>query len=233
MNTIWETSLRTLIGFIVLMLLTRILAKKQLSQMTLFTYITGIALGNIAGDMVVHRDIKIVDGITGLTLWALLTLGIEYVSLKSAKIRVLLDGEPTIVIRSGKILEKAMASHKLNMDDLSMMLREKDVFSVREVDYAILEPNGKLSVMKKQENEVITKKDLQIPASRRLYLPTELIVDGKVVSRNLKELRLDLNWLECQVRLAGAQSVEDIFFAELQTDGSVYLDMKTDKQGLQ
>jgi uncharacterized membrane protein YcaP (DUF421 family) len=229
MDTVWQTSLRTILGFLLLLLLTRMLGKKQLSQMTFFTYITGIALGNIAGDMVVHRDIKVTDGIIGLTLWALLDIGIEHISLKSSKARVLLDGEPTIVIKNGKILEKAMASSKLNMDDLSMLLRDKNVFSVREVEYAILEPNGKLSVLKKQEEEQVTKKDLQIPFNQRLYIPTELIVDGQIVTRNLKELNLNQNWLENQIKLSGVQSVKEVFFAELQSDGSLYVDKKADE----
>lgn len=229
MDTVWHVSLRTLLGFFILLLLTRFLGKKQLSHMTLFTYITGIALGNIAGEMVLNREIKVIEGITGLMIWSLLTFGVEYLSLKSSKVRVLLDGEPTIVIKNGKILEKAMASSKLNMDDLSMLLRDKNVFSVREVDYAILEPNGKLSVLKKQEEENVTKKDLQIPLKQRLYLPSELIVDGKIVKKNLIELKLKQDWLEQQIKISGVHSIGEVFFAELQSDGSVYVDQKTDK----
>lgn len=162
METIITTSIRTLLGFFVLFLLTRVLGKKQLNQMTFFTYITGIALGNIAGDMVVHRDIKLIDGVTGLILWAILTFTLEFISLKSSRARVLLDGDPTIVIKNGKILEKAMASNRLNMDDLSMLLRTKNIFSVSDVDYAILEPNGQLSVLKKVELEPVTKKDAKL-----------------------------------------------------------------------
>ncbi len=100
-----ETTFRTFIGFCVLLLLTRLLGKKQLGQLTIFTYITGIALGNIAGDMVVHRDISLVDGVTGLVMWGILTFIVELISMKSAKARVLLDGEPTIVIKKGEIME--------------------------------------------------------------------------------------------------------------------------------
>ncbi|NIK79039.1 uncharacterized membrane protein YcaP (DUF421 family) [Paenibacillus castaneae] len=230
MDTIWQYSLRTLLGFIVLLLLTRILGKKQLSQMTFFTYITGIALGNIAGEMALNKEIKVVAGITVMTMWALLTIIIEQLSLKSPLIRVLFDGEPAIVIKKGKIQAKAMALSKLNMDDLSMLLREKSVFSVREVDYAILEPNGKLSVLKKQEEESPTRMDLQIPVRERLYLPTELIVDGKIVKRNLKELQLNREWLEEQIKPYGVQSVHDVFFAELQSDGTIYVDKKSSHQ---
>lgn len=101
MHTIFETSMRTLIGFVVLLILTRLLGKKQLSQITFFTYITGIALGNIAGDMVVHMDIKLIDDVTGLIVWSILTFIVEFISLKSSKARVYLDGEPTIVIKKG------------------------------------------------------------------------------------------------------------------------------------
>ncbi|MEK3916491.1 hypothetical protein [Paenibacillus sp. FSL H7-0331] len=81
MDTIWQYSIRTLLGFILLLLLTRILGKKQLSQMTFFTYITGIALGNITGEMVLNKEIKVVAGITAMTMWTLLTIIIEQISL--------------------------------------------------------------------------------------------------------------------------------------------------------
>lgn len=165
LESVLQISFRALLGFLVLLFLARLLGKKQLSQFTFFTYITGITLGNIAGEMVLNKDTRMIDGIAALTVWVLLTLGIEHISLKSAKARVLLDGEPTIVIKNGKILKKAMASSRLNMDDLSMLLRDKDIFSIREIDYAILEPNGKLSVLKKQEEENVTKKDLKIAAA--------------------------------------------------------------------
>ena len=169
MHTIVETSLRTIIGFTVLLILTRLLGKKLLGQLTFFTYITGIAMGNIAGDMVVHRDIKLVDGVSGLIIWAFLTFVVEFVSLKSSKARVLLDGEPAIVI----------------------------------------------------------KKDMQIQPESRIYLPTEIIVDGKVVKKNLKELNLNNEWVDQQLKHAGVNSVEEVFFAELQSDGSLHISKKT------
>lgn len=198
MERILDTSFSTVIGFIALLLLTRLLGKKQLSQITYFTYITGIAMGNIASEMV-NREVRVIDGITALAVWTLLTYVLEYISLKSATIRVLLDDQPTIVIKKGAIQRKAMASLRLNMDDLSMLLRNNDVFSIEEVDYAIFEPNGQLSVLKKPAMETASKKDLQIPVSERRYMPAELIVDGKLVSKNLKEQNLSREWLAKQL----------------------------------
>ncbi|WP_079505582.1 YetF domain-containing protein [Mesobacillus jeotgali] len=227
METILITILRTLLGFAVLFLLTRVLGKKQLSQMTFFTYITGIALGNIAGDMVVHRDIKLIDGVTGLALWAFLTLTIEYIALKSPKARILLDGEPTIIIKQGKINEKAMKSNKLNMDDLTMLLRIKNVFSIKEVDYAILEPNGQISVLKKVEYENVINKDTGIPLTPRKYLPSELVVDGRIVKKNLIELSLSEDWLANELKKKGISRFEEVFYAELQSDGTVVAEKRS------
>jgi uncharacterized membrane protein YcaP (DUF421 family) len=226
MHSVFETSLRILVGFSILLVLTRLLGKKQLGQLTIFTYITGVTLGNIAGDMVVHRDIKLIDGATGLILWALLTFAVEYISLKSSKARVLLDGEPTILIRRGVIMQKELAAQRLNMDDLTMLLRVNSVFSIQDVDYAILEPNGQLSILKKPALETVTKQDLQIQPESRNYLPTEIIVDGKLVAKNLKESNLDDNWLDKQIKQAGLNSIKEVFFAELQSDGSLYISKK-------
>jgi uncharacterized membrane protein YcaP (DUF421 family) len=226
MYNILETSIRTTIGFFVLILLTRILGKKQMGQLTIFTYITGIALGNIAGDMVVHRDITIVDGVTGLTLWAILTLFVEYISLKSSKARVLLDGEPTIVIKKGEIIYDKLASQRLNIDDLTMLLRTNNVFSIRDVEYAILEPNGQLSILKKADKEQVTRKDLNLPPNKILYIPTEIIVDGKLVAANLAETGQTREWLDQQLKQAGVNSVSQVLYAELQSDGSLYVSKK-------
>lgn len=223
MEEIGITLARTLAGFSVLLLMTRLLGKKQLGQLTYFTYITGIALGNIAGDMVVHRDITMTSGITGLVAWALLSIAMELIALKSSRARVLLDGEPSIVVKKGVIQDRVLARLRLNMDDLSMLLRNNQVFSVKEVEYAILEPNGQLSVLKKPEQETVTKSDLSLQPSKRKYVPTEMIVDGKIVRKNLQELQLSREWLEGELREAGIESVEDVFFAELQSDGSLYV----------
>ncbi|WLD91908.1 DUF421 domain-containing protein [Alkalihalobacillus sp. AL-G] len=226
----WDVVLKTILGFSVLLFLIRILGKKQLGQITYFTYITGVAMGNIAGDMVVHKDITIGDGITALVMWAILTLFIEIVSLNSGTLRGVLDGEPTIVIKKGKIQQSALRKNKLNMDDLTMLLRTKDVFSIKDVDYAILEPNGQISILKKVSKESPTKDDLNLPVIARGYLPTEIIVDGKIVNKNLQEYGRSVKWLFQELKYHQVDSLEDVFFAELQEDGSLEVIKKESKQ---
>ncbi len=218
---------KVVISFAVLLLMTRIMGKKQVGQLTYFNYITGISIGAIAAAITMDRSIDMGEGLVSLIGWALLTHLVAFINLKSRKARVILDGQPTIIIKNGQILEKAMAGASLNMDDLSMLLREKDIFSTKDVDYAILEPDGKLSVLKKVSQQTITKKDLNVKAVKPLYIPTEIIVDGKVVTKNLTELNLSENWLETQLQQAGVK-LNAVFYAEIQSDGTLFIDKRQD-----
>jgi uncharacterized membrane protein YcaP (DUF421 family) len=112
------------------------------------------------------------------------------------------------------------------MDDLTMLLRVNNVFSIQDVDYAVLEPNGQLSILKNPILESVTKKDMQVKAGNRAYLPTEIIVDGKLVQKNLKELDLSNQWLNEQLKQSGANSAKEVFYAELQSDGSLFISKK-------
>ena len=217
-----DTALRTFIGFAMLLILTRLLGKKQLSQLTVFTYITGIALGNMASEMVLQKEIPILNAVFALVLWSILVFIIEWVSLKSASARVLMDGEPTIVIKKGLILEKELKKQRLNLDDLFMQLRLNQVFSVIDVEYAILEPNGALTVMKKSGQNHVTKRDLQIPPEPG-GLPAEIIADGKIVEKNLAELGYSRNNLRDELSKQGITDIKDVLYAELKKDRSLYV----------
>ncbi|GED70889.1 hypothetical protein BRE01_45910 [Brevibacillus reuszeri] len=169
-----EITVKTLCGFVVILLLTRMLGKKQLSNVTFFTYVTGITIGSLTASMVIEPDTNFFEGLVSLALWAILTVLVEFLSLKSSKARVLLDGQPTLVIKKGEILEEALAQCRLNMDDLSMMLRKEDVFSIKDVAYAILEPNGQLSVMKKKVPKVYHGTTCTFKNQQQMFFPQSL-----------------------------------------------------------
>ncbi|QDX93182.1 DUF421 domain-containing protein [Brevibacillus laterosporus] len=219
---------RTFCSFVALLLLTRILGKKQLSHLTFFNYVTGITIGSIAASSVVDKHINLIEAMVALILWSLLTVLVEYISLKSNKTRVILDGQPTILIKKGKIMADALARCRMNMDDLSMLLREEHVFSIKDVAYAIFEPNGRLSVMKTKSATSVTRDDLKINKAEVSIFPSELIVDGHIVEKNLKEFNLNKQWLLQELDKQGINSLHDVFFAELQEDGSVVIDKKGD-----
>jgi len=144
-----EIILRTTITFVALLLLTRFFGKEQLSQLTMFNYITGITIGSISADLAGQAETPFVDGMISLIMWTLLTLLVSWISLKSMRAKTLLDDEPFVVIRKGKILQRELKASRLPVEDLKMLLRLQGIFSITEVEHAILETNGELSVYKK------------------------------------------------------------------------------------
>ncbi|GGA80221.1 hypothetical protein GCM10008025_24530 [Ornithinibacillus halotolerans] len=127
-------------------------------------------------------------------------------------------------------MENSLRKTQLDIDSLNSMLRQKDVFSLKDVEFAIFETSGKLSVMKKENMQPVTKGDLQISKQSKIYpSATEVISDGIINTNNLTRLNLDTEWLEQQLQNAGISSVSEVFFAEVQTDGSLYIDNKDDQ----
>lgn len=226
--TYGEILFRTAISFVALLVLTRLLGKKQVGHLTFFNYVTGITFGSTTAEIIVNRHITLLQGISSLVLWSLLAFLIAWIGLQSVKAREILDGQPTILIKKGEILEKALAKQHLNIDDLSMLLRNKDVFSPKEVEFAILEPDGQLSVLKKEELLPSTKKDIKANITPIQRIPTELVVDGKIVEKNLKKLDVSEVWLDRQLKKAKIDSLDQVFYAELQLDGTLYIDKYQD-----
>ena len=217
-------AVRTILGFVILLALTRLLGKKQLSQLSVFTYITGIALGSMTAEMVIYSEVGILRGSVALVLWSLLVLLIEWISLKSPRARVVLDDQPAIIIKKGLILEKSLKRQRLNLDDLFMQLRLNQVFSVMDVEYAILEPNGALTVLKKSGAQAVTRQDMQMPP-QPAGLPSEIIADGKIVEKNLTELGYSREQLQSDLKKQGIDiaDVKNVLYAELQSDRSLYI----------
>jgi uncharacterized membrane protein YcaP (DUF421 family) len=221
-----EMIYRTTGAFVALLILARFLGKKQLSQLTFFHYITGIAFGSIAAEIAGQTDVKFMEGLTALIWWALLTMFASYISLKSSNLRIVLDDQPAIVIKEGAIMENAMKKEKLHINDLMMMLREQSIFTLQDVHYAILETNGQLSVMKKITQQGATKQDVKASTTAPKYLPTELISDGKVMEKNLTELSLTEEWLMQELRKKGVESADQVFIAQVQDDGTLFVELK-------
>lgn len=215
--------LETVITFGVLLLYTRILGKKQMSHLTHYNYMSGITIGSIAANIIIAPGTEFLKELIALSLWCFLTPLIDFISLKSSALRILLDGEPTIIIKKGKLLSKPLKNMRINLDDVTMLLREQNIFSIKDIDYAIMEPNGKISVLKTAGKESVTKEELQLPLPPSRYFPSEIIIDGKIVSKNLKELGLSPSWIASELHRLGYSRVTEIFYGELQSDGSLYV----------
>jgi uncharacterized membrane protein YcaP (DUF421 family) len=218
-----ELTGRILASFFVLLVMTRLMGKKQLSHLTFFHYITGITIGSVAASLTTDSRLPILQGIYSLVMWGGLTILMGYVALKATWIRAITEGRPAILIRKGKLDTKALTRAMLSLDDLNMMLRTAGTFETSEVEYAILEPNGQLSVLKKEECKTVTRKDLNVSVQAAKNLPAVVIATGRIMEKNLKSLGLDEVWLEKEVRKQGYKRIEDIFFAEVGSDGGLFI----------
>lgn len=224
-----ETILRVTISFLVLFLLARLMGRKEIGQMTFFNWASAIGIGSIAGNLVVDDSTPIKDGVIALIVWTAYTIALDIIDLKSKQGRSVTTGDPLIVIKEGKIMEAALKAARVDLDELQALLRQKDIFSFKDVDCAILESNGDLSVLKKESQQPVTKKDLNIQSIRDVLfpLPTDVISDGKVNSENLSKLHLEKSWLDRELQKANIRSPEDVFFAQVQQDGTLYIDRKS------
>ena len=161
---IGEVVLRVVVAFVVLAVVARLQGNKEAAHMTFFNFVAAATLAAVAGALSVHENLPIVTGATAIVAWGVLLGGATYVTLKSPRLRQALDGEPLIIIQNGKIVRENMAKNRYNMSELMSHLREQGVFSLKEVAYAILETNGKLSILKHPAYQQVTRKDLGIEA---------------------------------------------------------------------
>lgn len=219
----------TIVAFFVLFILTRIAGKKQLAQLTYFNYVTGIAIGSIAASMAVDKSISILEGISSMTLWAILTIVAEVLTIKFNWLKIPLQSKPSILIRNGRVDRNEMKKNRLNLEELGMLLRQKDTFSFGDVAIAVLETNGTLTVVKKSGNQSPTRDDFSLPKIPTL-LSVPVIVDGKLMKKNLKESGFDENWLQKQLRIYNVEHYYDVFYAEIMPNGQLFVGKKEQVQ---
>jgi uncharacterized membrane protein YcaP (DUF421 family) len=169
------------------------MGRKEISQMTFFNLVSAIAIGPICANLIVSQNLSIRNGVLALAGWAVYTLLMDYIDIKYKKARKITTGDPIIVIKEGKIIEKALRQSRLNLDSLNAMLRQKNIFTMADVDYAIFETNGNLSVMPKEAKQSVTKSDVNVTNMTNKLFPisTSVVSDGNILHNNLSKLNLD------------------------------------------
>lgn len=203
----------TIFGFCALFLLTKILGKTQISQLTAFDFIAALVLGELVGNALFDEQAGILEIGYIIFLWGALLYIVEMLTQKYSRTRYLLEGKPAMIIHQGKIIYEEMRKNKIDISELQHLLRMKDVFAVQEVEYAILESNGELSVLKKAPYQTPNKKDLNVYPEKPEIAMT-LISDGKVYDDNLKEVDLTKEWLMKELNKQNFNSVSEVFYAE-------------------
>jgi len=214
-----EVSLKLIIGLCLLFLLVHLTGKKLIDQITPFHFVSAIVLSELVGDATYNKDIPVLYVPFAICLWGAILYIIDYISMKSHLFRKWVEGKPVMVIRNGQVDYEQMKKSRINLNQLQSMLRQSETFSIREVAYAFIEPNGSLSILKKSPYQKTTQEDFRFPEAP-VHMPMTLIRDGEIIKDNLNELGKDKSWLLEQLEPHGVTHAEDVLFAEwLETDG--------------
>lgn len=224
-NETLSVVIKTTFAASALFILARLMGKKQISQLSFFDYIVGISIGSVAAAISVEQQISIGDGIVSMVIWALFPIVFSFLSVHSITARRLMDGTPSILIQYGKIVEKNLKSAKFTVNDLLEELRLKDIFNIADVEFAILETNGKLSVLKTSSKQTVTPSDLNLSIkSTGIY--ANLIIDGKLMPNNLKRMNIDEAWLYNELEKNNIFSVKKVLLATCNPGRSLHIDKK-------
>lgn len=211
---------------IILFFMTKWLGKKQISQLNVFEYISGIVLGGIVAIHTIDPNANLIYAILSMFIWFIVPLTVEYISLKSKRFRNFTEGSSTVLIQDGKIMEDNLKKEGYSTDDLLEKLRDNNVFLASDVEFAALEPSGSLSVLPKKENQPLTAKDLGLKLAPEKE-PQTVIMDGEMLLEPLANLSLSVNWLETELDKQNV-SIENVFLAQADNDGQLYLDLYDD-----
>jgi len=220
-------AVRAVISFFTLLIFAKILGKQQLSQLAFFDYVLGITIGSIAAELTIDLSSRAWPHWVGLLTWAILGYLMEWITLKWRYAAKYIVGEPAVIIMNGKIMENVLRKMRFTVSDVMELLRNKDIFDLSQVDFAILESNGQLSVLRKPEYEPLTAKDMKI-SKKSSGISTELIYDGILIEENLRQLNKDTKWLMKQLKAQGIKDISEVFLATLNPAGSFYVDKYED-----
>lgn len=229
MNEFITIIIRCIIALSVLFTITKILGKKQVSQLSLFDYVIGISIGNFAAEIIINMETKFINGLLAMSMFGLMAYIIDYVTLKSIILRRIFMGVPTTLIQQGKILEKNLRNVKFDINDLLEECRSKGYFDVSEIEYAIMESKGTLSILPKGEYKPINIKDMKIKPQKQ-SLVANIIIDKKIMKNNLKNMNKDEKWLEQQLKEKGYKNKESILLATLDINEKLTIYEKNEQE---
>jgi uncharacterized membrane protein YcaP (DUF421 family) len=222
-----DVVVRSFLFIVVLFLITKILGKKQLTELSFFEYVTGITIGSIAGEVIMGLEGNMWHGVISILIFGAVPFLVGVISLKSKKFRDYVEGKGTIFIKDGKVMEDNLKKERYTADELLELLRRKDVFQVADVEFAVLEPTGDLSVLLKKENQPVTRKDLGLISPNEKETQT-VIMDGEILDESLSNAGRNRRWLETELDKLNV-SIENVYLAQVDTYGQLTVDLFDDK----
>ncbi|GAB6929387.1 DUF421 domain-containing protein [Paenibacillus sp. JCM 10914] len=245
--------LRTILMYVVIFITMRVMGKREIGKLSIFDLVISIMIAEIAVFVIedIHRPIW--EGLAPIAVLVAIQVGLAYISLKNRSIRLLAEGKPSVLVSRGKLHRREMAKQRYNLDDLMLQLRGKDIDSIEDVDFAILETSGQLTVIRRDRDENWNQAEedprdaeparadrlqgesssssetkVNIPYHKISYegLPIPLILDGKVQDDNLELIEKTRFWLKHEIQQHGVKDFKDVFLCSIDHRGRIYVDRK-------
>ncbi len=201
--------LTSLLSVTSLFLIAKIMGHKQVAQLDFFDYINGITIGSIAAELATDLESPW-KPLIAMLIYGMTAIGLSLVTNKFPKLRKYVNGSPTILMNGGKIYRNNMKKAKLDLSEFLTMCREQGYFDLNDIQTAIFEYNGKLTILPNSANRPITPADIELNPEPE-HINTEIIMDGRIMGENLKRMGLDLKWLEKQIKAQGYHDAKEIF----------------------
>lgn len=214
-NIIW-----TSIGSVgILFILTKLMGYREVSEMSMFDYINGITIGSIAAEMATDLE-KFEEPLVAMVVYSLVVILISYASNKSINVRRFIEGKPLILMNNGEIFYENLKKSHIDVDEFLSQCRNSGYFDASQIQTVILESNGKFSILPKAEFRPATPSDFQLNVTPESLLVT-VIIDGVVMSENLKHSGNNQKWLDKQLNSQGIKDVSEVLFATCDTQNNL------------
>ena len=213
--------LASLLSAFSLFLIAKILGHKQMAQLDFFDYITGITIGSIAAELATELE-EPVKPLIAMIIYGLVAYGLTILAHKKPDLRKYINGTPTIILSNGKLYRENMKKAKLELSEFMVLCRQKGYFDLSDIEVAVFEYNGRLTILPKSEKRPVTPYDLEKRVEKAEIL-TEIIMDGKLLSENLKRLNLDIEWVMKNLKVKGFSSEKEVFLALIDENKNIYV----------
>ncbi len=218
---ILKVILTAFISAAVLFIIAKILGHKQMTQLDFFDYITGITIGSIAAELATELE-KPLKPLIAMMVYGVITILLTTITSNFPKTRKYINGTPTIIMHSGKIYRENMKKAKMDLSEFMVMCRQEGYFNLNDIQTAVFEYNGRLTVLPKATKRPVTPNDMNLVPPPE-FINTEVIMDGKILEENLKRMGLDINWLEKELLCQGHKNAKDIILGLCDEDKTLTL----------
>ncbi|MGN0551811.1 MAG: DUF421 domain-containing protein [Oscillospiraceae bacterium] len=199
------------VSLLILFLLTKLMGSKQVSQLNMFDYIVGISIGSIAAEMATELDTPI-NAMTAMIVYGVLAAAVSLITQKSLKARKIISGKPLVLLDNGKLYRKNFKKTRMDINDFLMQCRSQGYFDISQIQTAVMEFNGRMSILPVSANRPLTPQDMNL-APEQEYMTTAVIADGVIIEDNLKHTGNNYIWLKKQLSEQGFNAPEDVFLA--------------------